>query len=274
MLSSRRKHSHNLNMLFSQGALNLVGGFLAIIMWGQLESSVLDWTALLAILSGALTIIFVVKRKNPLSDSTTSLIFGLNLIPVYGLLWVSNSVSSHQNKIWVPFEPHELACLAIAFLAPPGIAIGVLGILVIPVLAEFQYMGFSPEQLTWLPAHPLFAPMAFGSFALILYFFRRHGVRIADLAAKSEAEAQAMKKVTHAILSIKDLANSPIQALTLDVEVLKLKHPDDVPIANRIEKSVHQLRDLNRLLDEHLRGSADASIEGSFDPYENLEKET
>jgi hypothetical protein len=272
MLSSRQKHSHNLNVLFSQGALNLVGGFLAIIMWGRLESSVLDWMAILSILSGAMTTIFVMKRQDPLSDSTTSLIFGLNLIPVYGLLWLSNSVISQQHRIWVPFEPHELACLTIAFLAPPGIAIGVLGILLIPVLAEFQYMGFSPEQLTWLPAHPLFAPMAFGTFALVLYFFRRHGVRIADLAAKSEAETQAMKKVTHAIHSIKDLANSPIQALTLDAETLKAKHPEDAQIANRIERSVNQLRDLNQLLDEHLRGSTDSSVQDSFDPYINLKR--
>lgn len=266
----RRKRSHNDNMLFSQGALNFLGGLPTATLWTLSRSPVLEWAHVISMISGIGVIIFVVTRRKVLSNLSASLIFAVNLIPAYWLVWTSNAAHSTQGRFWIPFQAHQLACLTVAILAPPNRKIGALTILLFPALAILQYETFSPEQLAWLPARAVVAPILFGGFALILYFFSLRGIGIAELAAKTEAEVQMMEKVTHAILAIKDLANSPIQALSLDAETLRRKHSEDAPVAARIEKSVNQLRELNRILDEHLRGSASASIEASFDPHEKL----
>lgn len=264
--------SHNHNLLISQGILNMAGGLLsAVFSWGHFKSPLYELALFLCIASGALTILAVIVRKNSWSDRTSSLIFGANLIPVCGMIWASQAASASLGQYWVPFQANELSCLTIAILAPPKRRIGVFAILMFPVLALLQYMNFSPEQIALIPTRPLMAPIAFGAFALILYLFRLRELSIADFAAKKDAETQMMKKMTRTLLAIKDLANSPIQALTLDAETLKLKHAAATEIASRIEKSALQLRDLNRILDEQLRESMKSSAQISFNPHEELE---
>ena len=79
-----------------------------------------------------------------------------------------------------------------------------------------------------------------------------------------------MKRMTRTVLAIKDLANSPIQALTLDAETLKRKDMENAAIALRIEQATVQLSELNRILDEYLRGSPTSDVTASFDPYDEL----
>ncbi|MGZ3707819.1 MAG: hypothetical protein ACXWPM_03170 [Bdellovibrionota bacterium] len=239
-------------------------------MWGHLGGPPLNSVAALTVASGVLTISLATGRRNCPSDLSASLLFAANLVPAYGLLWLSQSAIETQRMSWVPFEPHELSSLTVAMLAPPNLLIGAVAILVPLVIAFLQYSAFSPEQIARVPFHPLFAPVAFASFALVLYYFRLRGLQIVALAAKKEAEAQMVRAQNRTILAIKDLANSPIQALILDAETLKRKVPKDLPVVYRIENSVLQLRELSRVLDKRVRGTAEDLIETSFDPHAEL----
>lgn len=241
-------------MLLAQGAINTVGGLMSSTLWENPHMPLLMVAPTLTIVSGILTFFAVANLHKPISDRAASIIFGVNVIPVYFMLYSSGLLYSAQQKIWTPFEPHELSCLTIAILAPPNPIIGVTAILLLPALAVFQYLNFSPELTSRMSAHPYLAPIAFGVFSVILYFFRLRGIRIADLVAKQEAEAEMAKTLTRTILAIKDMANSPIQSLTLDAETLRRRHPENLAIAKRIERSTIQLRNLNRILDDQIRG--------------------
>lgn len=231
-----------------------MGGLMSSTIWESPHLSPLVVAPTLTIVSGVLTFFAVANLRKPLSDRAATIIFGINLIPVYFMLYASGILLGNQQRIWTPFEPHELSCLTIAILAPPNPILGVATILLMPALAVFQYLNFSPELLARMSTHPYLAPIAFGVFSVILYFFRLRGLRIADLVAKQEAEAEMAKTLTRTILAIKDMANSPIQALTLDAETLKRRHPENLAIAERIERSTVQLRNLNRILDDQIRG--------------------
>jgi hypothetical protein len=258
-------------MLLYQGVLNIVGAILAILVWARYLSGFLDSVCGVAIVSGALTMFIVARRERQFSNLTASIVFAANLIPVYLVLWASQTAMAAGSVYWVPFQPHGLSSLTIAILAPPVAWIGALAVAAPAVLAIIQYMNFSPEQIAWLPPDPVFLPSAFGAFAVVLYFFRLRSLSIAEFAARKDAEAEMMKKMTRTVLAIKDLANSPIQALTLDAETLKRKDMENAAIALRIEQATAQLRKLNRVLDECLRGSPKGDVVASFDPYAELD---
>ncbi len=263
--------TRNQNMLLSQGVLNGMSGVLSFLLWGQFRSATLNSVSGLLIISGLLSVVLLTRKQNQFSDLKASLIFAVNLIPAYALIWLSRATLATHAERWDPFEMHRLACLTIAILAPPVCWIGLPAILIPALLAGIQYLTFQPAVVSrLLPQRPLVSPIIFAAFSVVLYFFRLRGLWIAEFAAKKEAEANMMMRMTRTILAIKDLANSPIQALTLDAETLKRKHPDEVSISDRIVKATAQLTDLNRVLDEHLRGTQDGLGEASLDPYEVL----
>jgi hypothetical protein len=206
------------------------------------------------------------------SDALASILFSANLIPVYGLLWIVDGHLADQGKFWVPFRPHELSSLAIAVLAPPLRTIGILAIMIFPALATLRYSLFQPEQLVWLPARPLIPPFAFAMFALVLYFFRLQGLRIAKQAAEKGAELKMMRKLARSVLAIKDLANSPIQSLTLDSELLSRRHPEEAELTNRIRSAISKLQELNNILDSHAPKKENLEGQVSLDSMAELSK--
>jgi hypothetical protein len=263
-------HAHDKNMLFAQGILNALGGVIAAWSWGALGGGSFYLACAIVILSGLIALIVVSLHPHPFSDISASLIFAANLIPVFLVLWTSHAALATQSVYWIPFEPHGLTCLTIAILAPPVRWIGIPAILVSPILASLQYMNLARDQLRWLPARPLLSVFAFAAFSVVLYLFRLRGLRVAAFAAKATAEAEMMRKMTRTVIAVKDLANSPIQALTLDAETLSRRNPENAEIAARIRTSCLQLRNLNHILDEYLRREKIDPVDTSFDSYDEL----
>jgi hypothetical protein len=257
-------------MLMAQAGLNVVGGLLASVMWLSLQRGSLKAASVVSLATGILGLILLSRRKAPLSDLSSSVVFAVSLFPAYWILWSSDAALAVRHESWVPFQPHELACLAIAIMAPKVRWIGIPAILAVPLLATTQYFGLTPEQVDWLPVRPLLAPIAFAAFAVVLYLFRLRGLRVAELAARKEAEARMMTELTRKIMAIKDLANSPVQALIVDAELLKARHPDDPALARRIRKATRQLEELNHILDERVRADASGPVRASLDSYEEL----
>jgi len=265
----RVKQSHNHNLLLFQGILNIFGALMAVVQWHEFRNVPLNLTAAATVGAGIFAC-YVALSKPALQDRFASFVFLSAVVPVYGLLWAMNGFLMAQGKFWEPFQPHELSSLTIAILAPPYRSIGVLAILLFPILAGLQFFSFTPEQLALIPSSPLFAPIAFGVFALVLYFYRLQGLKIAGVAA----EVRMMKKLTRSILAIKDLANSPIQALIIDAELLQRKHPEAAAIAERIEISATKLGKLNHVLDSYGRESKHHNGHVSFDSKATLELKT
>jgi len=239
-------------MLAGQGMLNAVGGLFAIVFAGGLGDGMFDLACAVLIVSGAWSAAYALRERNP-TDLRASMLFFANLIPVFAVLWGMEAASAGVGVPWDPFEAHQLSCLTIAMLAPPVAWIGLFSISLVPALAFAQYVTMAPEVVGILPAKPLAAPFVYAAFGILLYLYRLRAIRISRLAANQEAHARAMARMSRTILSVKDLANSPLQALLLDAETLKLRSPEDLPIAKRIEQATAQLKELNHILDVHLR---------------------
>ena len=263
-------HSHNQNMLFFQGTLNILGGLIGAMAWTPIATTAMMLAVGLSITSGAITIVTTRRRRRPLPDLTASLIFAANLTPAYWLVWLSTVVVARQSGYFVPFEALDLSVLTIAVLAPPDRRIGIPAILAGLVLAVLQSISFTPEQIARMPERSWVAPLAFTMFSIGLYLFRLKTFHISELAARKDVEATLLRRMTRTVLAIKDLANSPIQTIVLDSETLKRKCPEDVGILNRIQHAAHQLRDLNRLLDDLIRKEEISSVSASLDSSREL----
>src|SRR5262245_9335218 len=92
MIGLRRgSRAHNRNMLLYQGVLIILGAIMAVVMWGYRSQS-LDLVYVVLIVSGALTMFVVARSDGQLSNLTASLVFAANLLPVYWILWASQTV--------------------------------------------------------------------------------------------------------------------------------------------------------------------------------------
>lgn len=263
-----RSHVHN--MLLSQGVLNLLGGFILGALWAYQEDFFVYLSSASAMFMGAFTCYFALKRQT-ISSRLSSSLFAVNLIPAYYGAWIDEKLTASQGSFWVPFQGYELCALALAILAPPARFIGVFGILIFLVMAWLQFLSFSPAQLDLLPQRPMAAPLAFTAFALVLYFFRLQGLKISELIAHREAEVRMMTKFTQTILAIKDFANSPLQSLTIDAELLRRQHPSTSAITERMQRSLSKLQELNQVLDKQYDSGIRATDPVVLDSLSELE---
>lgn len=75
-----------------------------------------------------------------------------------------------------------------------------------------------------------------------------------------------MRQTTRVLLAVRDMVNSPVQTLTLDAELVRLKHPESNALALRMRRSVERLERLNELVTKQSeglmeQGGADASFD-------------
>jgi hypothetical protein len=250
--AARILRSHNHNLLLGQATLNFLGAAIGLLLSkGAIDFPVL-MAAMLVVLGGLLSW-GESRSRETVSDSRASACFVLGLLPVYLFVWMlqARDGAAVYGTLWTPFRHHELSVLTVALLAPPVIWMGVACILCFPLLAYIQLQQFPLEVLAHIESRPLVPIVAFSLFALGLYLFRMRWRKIACSAAEREAEVRLMKRFTNSILAIKDLANSPLQAILLDVDLLQKKHPDCAEVAGRIGKSAEKLRDLNKVLNAY-----------------------
>ena len=259
------RSNHNWNMLFSQGVLNVLGGLLGIFVWAPVRTPALDLARTFMVASGGLTLIFTSRRKEPIHDLAASSVFGLNLLSNCWTLWWSQATLAAQGGDWVPFQTHDLTAMVLATLAPPIPWLGALMILLPLALALVQFVRFAPALVAHTPLGSVYELLAFALLAMAVYVLRLRGLRAMTVAAEKNAEVKMIRTMLGTLLAVKDLANTPLQALALDSDLLRRKHPEDSAIAGRMGRSTGKLQKMNGLLDERIREGGQRWAEASLD---------
>jgi hypothetical protein len=164
------------------------------------------------------------------------------------MLWVSQAALAGLDRYWVPNEPHKLSVLTVAIMAPPRLWAGMAGIAALTGIAAMQFHELPPEARARTPQSEPMAMAAYAVFAVILLFYRVRGRQLYNQSVRLNEQARMASHLSHAFLTVRDLANTPIQTLLLDAELLKRAHPEALPIADRVEASAKRLSELNNIL--------------------------
>jgi hypothetical protein len=227
-----------------QGFLNITG---TVISWVLVPSG-LAWQQATTLAIGLGLVVAAIRFRSRWSDDVSAVAFVLGILPVAALTWGMTAYRARLGQPWCAFQEYELSCLTVATLAPPRIWAGLFGIALFAGTACVQFAMFGPAERSCVAGGAIEGVLAFGVFAVVLLFFRVRSGRVAAEATRALEEARMMKRWSRAVAAIRDLANSPLQVLTLEAEVLRQKHPEVGEHAQRIGRAMERLNELNSLL--------------------------
>jgi hypothetical protein len=259
------------NTAYAQAFLNIVGASLSIKIWTGLPRFPLLYWQMATIGAGVFSLVATQLFRQKWTEKLGNIIFSINLLPMFGMLWTATSLLATAEKFWIPFRAYQLSTIAIAIMAPSKAWAGLFGIVTLTVLALIQYFNFTPGQLVWMARGEPWGTIAYCMFSGILYWYRLRGKKIErELAADVEKNSMT-RKLARTLLAVQDLANSPVQSLINDAEILRTKFPETKDIAQRIQRCSQKLRELNILLTTQANELTQEAGDESFDAKGVLE---
>lgn len=195
-------------------------------------------------------------------------------LALFVALWLGAQRVAESGIPWVPFRQHHLGALTVAALAPPRLWVGLVTIAGFTVLPILQFSLFSPEIRQRMPYGDPWATLAFGGFASALLVFRLRSNRIETDVARMHAKMAALERFARTMLAVRDLMNTPLQTLQLNAELLREDRPNTKVIADRIERSVARMQEIEHVAGEYERDVAWPADAESFDPMTVLKPHT
>lgn len=197
------------------------------------------------VISGLLWMTTYVDRRPRTTRFGSAIFLLLNLTITIGL-WAKTARIAEAGIHWVPFRAQHLGAIAVALIAPPVAWVGIVSIVGITGAAVVQFMLFDPAVRAQLPYGDPWSTLAFGGFALGLMLYRWHGDKQAHAHALAQAEAEAYQRFARAMIAVRDLSNTPLQTLTNLIFLLRRQGPELHETADRIERAVDRLTELER----------------------------
>lgn len=185
---------------------------------------------------------------------------------VIASLWVSSQRLAESTEHWVPFRPHHLGALAVALLAPSRAWVGIVTIAGFTSAAVLQFALFDPTIRARLPYGDPWATLAFGGFAIGLYLFRLRANRIEQEIAIVHTRVVELERFARTMLAVRDLTNTPLQTLELIADLLRAEAAGPHDVADRIERAVHRMKEIEHLASAYETEVAWSSETASFDP--------
>jgi len=254
-----------------RGALVLIALLLAGTAVGALFWPLpLYWTwAATGTLEAALLVILIGASPNDgaLADAT---IIAATAV-VMAQTWVTNDLTVRAGVPFQPFEVYKLFPLAVALLAPSSLWIGVGAIAASAILPLLQVWRWpAPLRQPLSPAEP-WVTAFYALVALILLLHRRRQLAAQRALIQVQIKSAYIDRFMHKLVAVRDLANSPLQALESTLAVLRIKHPQSAVQLERIERQIDRLRKLSTVLARYEPRSWNSGDE-SFDALEVLQQ--
>jgi len=247
-------------------ALNVVGMSLDLVIARTLPG-VPTWPNLVSIAVSATVLALLVAGRRP--PRLTVAGFLVHNAVIVGALWITDAYYALQPT-WVPFRPHELGIFAVALLAPPILWVGVVSVAMFALGAVAQFFVFPAAIRGRLIGEP-WVVVIYGLFGVVLLVYRAQRAASERARLRAEAEAATMERLARSFLALRDLANTPLQTLSLTVQLLHLQHPELAPLIDRIERALVRLRDTTEILSRYDVFVEWGSSDLSFDPVSLLE---
>jgi hypothetical protein len=198
--------------------------------------------ALIAIL---LLLGFRKKESVLLTLSTYLSIF----LPSYLISTLSHLEARNLNLLWAPFTGQKLFFLGLSILVPGPYWINVVLMLgfalqatllwtISDSLTQFSFFAVSGEP--WVT-------VIYAGVAAVLLAYRRHYRDTVKRLALVQAKCEVFETIALVFLSVRDLANTPLQCLEISVELLRRDPSSTEKVTKEIREGVSRLGSLNRI---------------------------
>jgi hypothetical protein len=228
--------------------LGVVGTALGIVGYWNVSGTAIRVVQAIGMLVSGVSLGILQARRPPYSRPRSNAIFLAILVPTVFMVWMIDDARSVLSARWVPYEPNKLSALTLAMIAPPGWATGITGILMFVGSAVVHQLVFSEAARAHQAAGEPFGVIAYGVFAVVLLGFRQRGHIMREELARARSEKLALERVARVAITLRDLANSPVQTLELVRQELIVDAPHLRVLEGRMKRALQQLRKLNDVL--------------------------
>ncbi|NUO54629.1 MAG: hypothetical protein HOV80_37795 [Polyangiaceae bacterium] len=230
------------------------------------------WPAVGSSAVGAAIAVFVMRVhwRRPQSLRLGTWLFVLNNAVILAAMWVTAPYHL-RNPHLAPLQAHKLGTLAVAILAPQrwaGIAC-ILGFVALPIVELAFFDPTMHAMLGWQEAMVL---AIYGTFALVLLFFRVRSLDVERKLVRAQTEATDARQSARVLMAVRDLSNTPLQSIEFASAILRRHEPEEAPSLDRIDRALDRLRSLHRPLKVYESDLEWRPGDESFDPESVLAK--
>jgi hypothetical protein len=228
----------------------------------------IQWQNLQAMLVGVSAVAFLMLRR---SRGHKGLTLSFMVVASSFMLLMTMNQFVAQEVTW-PFPPlfgHKVGLVAIALLSS-STAIGLVLVAAFSLNAAVvsSYPGAASPALGIEPWTTLI--VGIGAVGILLYRSRARRRRYTLLQEDSrQAAAQQMART---FIAIRDMANTPLQTLSLSCDLLATRIPDE-PLLQTMKRSLEQLGRLNEIIlgEEEKLAHDWRETDASFDALKEIE---
>ncbi|MCU1280198.1 MAG: hypothetical protein JWM53_3744 [bacterium] len=198
-----------------------------------------------ALLCAGLVALLVITRRHatlPLCNA----VFLATGLPFLLTVWTGEVERAAWGLPFNPFVGEKLVVLAIAFLAPSlWVGSGLIVALALEMALLAKGLGLGAHATAggepWIT-------LVYCVVALALLAHRLRRLQLEREIAKLRAEAQASARLARTFHAVRDLANTPLQTVAINLALLE-KRPGEPEPLTRIANALARLRELDALLE-------------------------
>lgn len=205
----------------------------------------------IAFSAGLLTALLIGKRSRMVPLAPVLFVLHAAVIS-FALYHVEAQLGGRSATVWAPFQATKVGALVVGVLAP-GFAAGLVAIALHVSSSVIQFLRFSPELQASIGIAEPWATLAFGLAGVLVL---SHRLRVRQLEVDmllAHARAESNRRLARTFLHLRDLMNTPLQAIEIGVSLLGKNTGDETEILRQIRESSERLRDISHMLKRYER---------------------
>jgi hypothetical protein len=251
--------------------LCMIVGIAVIAAW-HLKSGSSFWPWYVA--TGAAT---VVAGLLSVYRSLPTWLDGVAFLTPLGFALFANAATNYElfrlGVSFSAFDAYKIAPLAVAVIAPTPrwvalVAIAASGLA--PVALYF--LVFPPAARAAIAVQEPWLTFIFAFVALLVLRHSLKGIRMERDMERLDAERQAVDKLARIFLGLRDLTNTPLQAIEMTSKLLASESMTAAEASHYLERSLVRLRELSRVLTAYELELDWTAADTSFDAVKYLQQ--
>jgi hypothetical protein len=228
--------------------LGVVGTALSVGGFWRVSGPALRTVQAIGILLSGTVYLWLRSRDLALSRRQSNALFLIVLVPTVVMTWLVDDARAAHHQSWVPYEPNKLSALTLAIISPPGWATGIVGILMFVGSALVHHFTWPDAVRPRISAGEPFGIIAYGVFALVVLGFKQRGNTLRAELEHARAEKVTLERLARVSMTLRDLANTPVQTLELVRQRLLTGDPQLGLQTERMGRALERLQRLNDVL--------------------------
>ena len=250
-------------------AIDVIVGGSALIAIG-VSSRMEIWFIAQFVAVGALVMAVLVVWKHAPRAACLALL-SLNFASALLAVWAGAEAQSSLGDVSEPYHALVVSLLMVAILTP-SVPLGAVWITAFALLPIVETWTWPAEIVRRLPTGEPWLTASFGVAAMGILLYSRRNVRLARELSAVKGERLAAERLASMALSVRDLANTPLQTLTSGLSLLRMGHAPMAAVLDPMDRALAKLSMLRRALgrfEQHLEWHPQ---DESSDPLSRIEQ--